>query len=259
MSDSIWFDRWVGTRLAAGGYVSRRSVLGTAARGLLALVGVTVVGRRLPADVGTGTNFSACAALHGYTCEGKCQPNNGKNKNCVRSDTTKSGSGWVGCCQMGVGNEFSCLNLWDWVCEEREDAADLKTCAGVGPGSSPLWWKGTFTEQYGGGAGPKYLCTEYEDLTPKPAKPGDPLLYDSEESCATNCSKPVPNPGPNIKNQFPCDDWCKKMCKYTWNGANWITADTCAGDGSTCICKLPAQPGMNLGDIKTTKCEPSHL
>ena len=253
------FDRWVGSMLASGGYLSRRSVLGSAARGLLALAGVAVVGRRAAAAVGNGTNFSQCAALHGYTCEGKCEPNKGKNQNCFKSDLTQAGSGWVGCCQLGVGNEWSCLNLWDWVCEQRESAVDRATCAGRAP-SGTVWWKGKFVSdpQYFTGAGEQYVCTEYEDLTPP--NPGGPPNYGSEDDCASNCKKPVPNPGQGPKFQSPCsgDAWCKKTCKYTWDDTNskWITTDTCAGDGATCVCTYPPNPGKK-GDSVTTNCKPN--
>jgi hypothetical protein len=242
-NDGSVLDQWVQSKLMAGGYISRRSMVGRSIGALLALAGVAIVPRKAPAAVG----FASCSELHGHTCAGKCTPNNGVNTGCKKSDTTQILSGWVGCCELAAG-QWSCLNLYDWLCQTLDTPANLATCAGVNP-TGRVWFGGdsTWTDPHGGIHNLDYLCTDYINVTPG-------TTYATWAACADKCAQiNKDSTDKNVPNSA-CTNWCQKTCTFTWDGSKWTTADTCAGDRSSCVCSTPINPGTVVGQKQTTNC-----
>jgi hypothetical protein len=191
--------------------------------------------------------FENCAALHGPTCTGKCEPNKGANTDCIKSDTAKTFNGWVGCCEMTAGN-WKCLNLIDWACKGREPKADRDKCAGQPAGGS-VWFGGnrTWVDDRCRTRTRGYLCTEYEEVSGP---------YGTEGACADACKKTITD-GRTTQDNPVCNNWCTKECEWTWSTGTkkWTTADTCTGDRNNCMCSYPPADGTTNGQKMKTKCK----
>jgi hypothetical protein len=137
---------------------SRRSFLSRLTRALFALAGVELASRALPfapgraaaADGGKALGKWAWCCLHGFTCEGNCNPKNGNMGKKPPDDA--QGAWWVACCQNPASGMWQCLHYADY-CGRRGPNWG-KDCKGTETGG--LLWCGWGADRPAG----RYICTD---------------------------------------------------------------------------------------------------
>jgi hypothetical protein len=156
---------------------SRRSFLSRATRVLFALAGVELASHVTPFSPGPTAAQGAGAAepwtwcgLHGYTCEGNCDPTKNGNNGKKPPDGPNTGSWWLACCQNPNG-KWQCIHYADYCGTNGPDWG--KDCKGHRPSGS--LWCGFGMDRPPGG----YICTDVYAV---------PLQSDTIDVCQQGCT-----------------------------------------------------------------------
>ncbi|MBI1916758.1 MAG: hypothetical protein HYS12_18790 [Planctomycetes bacterium] len=166
---------------------SRRSFLSRATRALFALAGVGLAARVLPFAPGPATASGgasgaadetwAWCGLHGYLCEGGCDPK--KNPNSKRAaDKPGIGAWWLACCKNPKG-KWQCIHYADY-CGRRGPDWE-KNCKGFKP--SGQLWCGIGPDRVPG----RYICTKVEKVSAE---------SDDIDTCHKGCTGGINEEGP---------------------------------------------------------------